>query len=285
LKRILPTGDLAFKKVLASEEHKDILCGLIGDFFDIYVPVNEITIETPYSIDAYKEFVKGEEAISLRQTIKDVAASFKTADFISEIQVSKTRFFDERILMYLFERFCKNYNKAGSMQIDIKGKHNRYSSLRPVYSLNIIGHNHFSGDDEALRIFELYDPKRGKKFNKDLVKLGFFELGKNRIETVNQRHWRDYFTEGEVSADAPEYIKKACQVIEVANLSEEEKKVTTLLEKAQADLDAQISSSYLYGMEDKAEQRAKILLSDGFKFEMVSKYTGLSLEAIQKLQV
>jgi hypothetical protein len=114
---------------------------------------------------------------------------------------------------------------------------------------------------------------------------------------VNQRHWRDYFTAGEVSVDAPEYIKKACQVIEVENLSEEEKKVITLLEKAQADLDAQLSSSYFDGWDDgwdggwdggwdnKAEEIAKILLSDGYKTEMVSKHTGLSLEAIQKLQI
>ena len=31
MERISPTGDLAFKKVLASEENKDILAGLIGD--------------------------------------------------------------------------------------------------------------------------------------------------------------------------------------------------------------------------------------------------------------
>ena len=31
--RISPTGDLAFKKTFASEEHKDVLAGLIGDIF------------------------------------------------------------------------------------------------------------------------------------------------------------------------------------------------------------------------------------------------------------
>ena len=35
MERILPTSDLAFKKVLASEENKDILAGLILDFFGI----------------------------------------------------------------------------------------------------------------------------------------------------------------------------------------------------------------------------------------------------------
>ena len=35
MKRIPSTNDLAIKKVLASEENKDILGGLIQDFFDV----------------------------------------------------------------------------------------------------------------------------------------------------------------------------------------------------------------------------------------------------------
>ena len=104
--RISPTGDLAFKKVFASEETKDVLSGLINDYFEI--AVEEITIENPYSIDAYKEVVKNKEVTVLRHTLTDVSASFKTADFISEIQVKETRFFDERVLYYPFERFCQN---------------------------------------------------------------------------------------------------------------------------------------------------------------------------------
>ena len=58
MNRISPTNDLAFKKVLASEENKDILGGLINDFFDVVA--EEIVIENPYSIEAYIEHVKGQ---------------------------------------------------------------------------------------------------------------------------------------------------------------------------------------------------------------------------------
>ena len=64
MKRISPTNDLAFKKVLASEENKDILGGLINDFFD--VTAEEIVIENPYSIASYIEHVKGGEVVVLR---------------------------------------------------------------------------------------------------------------------------------------------------------------------------------------------------------------------------
>ena len=74
MERISPTNDLAFKKVLASEENKDILQGLIKDFFQI--EVEEIIIENPYSIEAYKPIINGTETNELRQTIKDVSVSF-----------------------------------------------------------------------------------------------------------------------------------------------------------------------------------------------------------------
>jgi len=48
------TNDLMFKKLLASEEHKDILQGFIKDFCGLDVECSEIQIETPYSIDLYK---------------------------------------------------------------------------------------------------------------------------------------------------------------------------------------------------------------------------------------
>ena len=176
LDRILPTGDLAFKKVLASEENKDILAGLIKDFFDIVV--EDLTIVYPYSIAAYKELEKDVKISVFRQTINDVAATFRTADFVSEVQVRKSSFFDERSILYPLERFCGNYNKAGHMVMDAQGKPIRYSSLRPVYSLNILGYTHFPGDDDALRIFELFDTKRNKRFKKDYLRIGYFELTK-----------------------------------------------------------------------------------------------------------
>jgi len=181
LDRISPTSDLAFKKVLASEDTKDILGGFINDFFGIEVTPDEITIKNPYSITVYWEYVNGEEITELHDTIKDIAASFKIADFVSELQIRKTSYFDERALYYPFEQFYKNYDNAGSMKVMKDGRPLRYSSLRPVYALNVLGYNHFQGDNDALRIFELYDPKRNKRYKKDLLKIGFFELSKTNI--------------------------------------------------------------------------------------------------------
>ena len=70
------------------------------------------------------ELVKGEEITVLRNTLKDVAATFRTADFASECQIKKTLFYAERSLLYPLERFCQNYNKSGHMRIDKPGRLN-----------------------------------------------------------------------------------------------------------------------------------------------------------------
>ena len=281
MKRIPATNDLAFKKVLASEENKDILGGLIHDFFGVVA--EELTIINPYSIDVFKEHTKdGVDVNVLRQILRDITATFKVADFVSELQVRKTRFFDERSIYYPLRRFCDNYSIMGSMEAGSDGKPNRYSSLRPVYALNILDYTHFH-DDDSLRIFELYDPKRNKRPIKELLKIGYFELTKNNIETANQRHWHDYFKTGEANADAPDYIKKASSLIEVVNLGEEERKVVNVLEKAQAIVDAEYSSAFFDG---KAEERiiiAKTMLQQGYEPDVVALITGLSLEQVQRL--
>ena len=64
---------------MSSEENKDILAGLIEDFFDIKAKC--LKIEKPYSIAICKELIDQGEVSKLRETLKDVAASFEVADF------------------------------------------------------------------------------------------------------------------------------------------------------------------------------------------------------------
>ena len=328
--RISPAGDLGFKKVLASEGNKDILAGFIRDFYGFDVDESDLVLEHPYSIAAYREYVEGREVSVLRHTGKDVAASFnplidvtallKRADFISEMQIKKARYFAERFLYYPFERFCQNYNKAGFMETGTDGKPNRYSSLRPVYALNIIAEPHFTDDGDALRVFEMYDPRRHKRYPKRLVEIGFFELSKHNVETDNQKQWQDYFRTGIASPNAPDYIHKASQVIDFVNLTEEERAMANVLEKAQALYDAEICDSYFDGMdagiekgkaeglaEGKAEGLAKgkaeglaeglaegmvkeksAIAKNLLQFHMalddVAKMTGLSIQALEALR-
>ena len=233
--RILPTNDLAFKKTFTSNESKDILAGLINDFYLLNVNPEELNLETPYSIETYKKEVedrKKKESAGLQYTIADIVASInnnngvaaivKVANFISEMQIYRTAYFEERFLYYAFDRFCKNYGTV--TPTDDKIKRVKYADLCPVYALNILKQIHFE-DDTALRVFQLYDSVRNKYYPKDLIRIGFFELSKPEVETVNQKHWQDYFNTGKANPDSPSYIIKASQMIEYVNLSEEEREM------------------------------------------------------------
>ena len=172
------------------------------------------------------------------------------------------------------------------MQVDKSGRLNRYSGMKPVYSLNILGYNHFD-DADALRIFELYDPERRKRFDKRLLRLGYFELKKPNVETQNQKHWYDYFNTGTVSPDAPEYIQKAGRIIDFVNLTEEERTVAKSLERAQADYDLDMYSSYVDGVaEGEANEKAKtarLMLGEGLQPELVAKCTELPLDSVMAM--
>jgi predicted transposase/invertase (TIGR01784 family) len=289
--RIPATNDLALRKVLASEENKDILRGLVHDFFKLELELEDIVLDRPYSIKDYREIDKqGNEALVLRQTVPDITASFVCANFTAELQIVKDTWFSVRSLYYAFDCFCSGYNKLDAGTDTSKSM--RFSTLKPVYALNILGFNHFAEDDDALRIFELYDVDRHKAFDREYVKLAYFELKKNNVETENQRHWRDYFTTGEVADDAPDYIKKASHIIEVVNLDKEEREMVDMMERVQAVYDSTVYSSYLDGknegkLEGKLEGTravAKNALDKGASIDFVQEITGLDIQTLLRLQ-
>jgi len=167
LQYVNPTSDLAFKKVLGNNENIHILEGFIKDFFSI--TPEDLVVENPYSIKAYKEFINDKEGFRLRPTISDVAAVMRFADYRSELQLRKGYHFDERSLYYPLDKFVGRYRV-------VQGEDSAYARLRPVYAMNILGFKHFTTDDDGLRIFQLYNPVRNKKFPKNILNFGYFEL-------------------------------------------------------------------------------------------------------------
>ena len=113
-------------------------------------------------------------------------------------------------------------------------------------------------------------------------------------------HWKDYFTTGTVKPDAPEYIRKACRIIDFANLGKEEREVAFALEKGQAIYDAGLVSSYLDGKDDgkaegivegkaegKAERNVEFainMMANGEPIDKIALYTGLKTDQIKTLQ-
>jgi predicted transposase/invertase (TIGR01784 family) len=284
MRHVLPTNDLALKKILASEDSKEIACGFIRDFGDLEVSEQVLTITEPYNIQVYQEKLKetGEDIQKFRQTIRDVSFSARTKDLLVELQVQKEAYFSHRSLYYPFSKYCGNYNREGYMKADEEGKPDRYSSLRPVYSLNILKFTHFA-DEDALRIFRLYDKKREKEFGKDLISIGYFELNKKKGMMGNQGDWRKFFISGEAPEGAPGYIRKAAGIIEYTNMREEERGMIDAMEKAQADIDGYLVTAYYEGKEDTKYEAARNAVAEGLSPEVIHRITGLDIATIQQI--
>jgi len=309
--RIPPTSDLGFRKIMTSPETKDVLQGIIGDFFNLRIPLDEITVTAPYDIKAYREYIKqadgSEKSLAkFRETIQDVTADIKSAGFGAEIQIKNEQYYSIRSVYYACSRFCANYNRTGEMKQLPDGTYLRYSSLKPIYSLNILGYAHFSGDDDALRILTLYDSERKKSLDREYLTIAYFELTKGNVETANLRHWQTYFNTGESADNAPDYIKKATRVIEKANLTQEERDMFEQFERAEERYKNTIYAALLEGEErgmklgeERGEERVKKLweadkkettvaiarnaLQMGMTINEVSRLTGKSEDEIRQL--
>ena len=275
LKYVNPTNDLALKKVLGNNDNIHILGGFIKDF--LFIDPKGLTVENPYSIKAYKELIKDEETYRLRLTISDIAAVMDFADYTSELQIRKESYFDERSLYYPLDKFVSRYKI-------IPNESSAYARLRPIYSMNILGYNHFLEDEDALRIFQLYDPVRKKFFPKKILNLGYFELLKPSVETENQRQWQNYFLQRPLSDDAPDYIKDALHIIDRANMDEEELDMVAKVEYYQSILDNQIHYAKSEGRNEGMIEIAKKLLRRNRPIDEIMEDTGLSREQIEDLR-
>ena len=287
MKYVNPTNDLAFKKVLGSNENIHILAGFIRDFF--FIDPDGLTVENPYSIKAYKEQLKDEKAFRMRLTISDIAAIMSFSDYRSELQVRKENHFDERSIYYPLDKFVGRYKV-------VKDEASGYARLRPIYALNILGFNHFEEDEDALRVFQLYDPVRNKQFPKKLLNLGYFELLKANVETENQRHWQNYFMQRPLSNNAPDYIYDALHIIDRANINEEELKMMAHVEYLQSIYDNQISyakdearkeghkEGHKEGREERNIEIAIKMLRRGTLIDVIVEDTGLDEATVRKLR-
>ena len=277
---ILPTNDLAFKKLFANNQHKEIIKGLIQDFYGI--TIKSIIIENPYSIDEFNDIIdkKGYFAVE----VDSFCTSENNWKFSTEMQLLKRNFYPERSLYYLCGKYNSTYGNTELMRGESK-----YSSLYPTFSINILGYNHFKSDQKAVRRFTLYDEENQQPFHSPgLFTIGFFELRKPEFDRYrNLRHWQDLFLSGQISQDAPSYVKTAADMLKTANFSKEEREMINALEKATQDRIAEREYAFEEGIEkgkkENSVQIAKVLYKKGMSSDEIIDITNLTHEEIQSI--
>lgn len=301
-KRVLTTNDLIFKKVFASPQNNHILIGFINDILEL--EVEEATLEDTYNIQSFYD-EKGEA--NVRYTQVDVLARLKDGSLVGiEMQVYKELLYRERALYYTAQNYSDNYGNRELTLVDDsyrKGEA-KYSALRPVYTICIMVRNVFLEDNQPIHKFTLYDIENQifyKKINnQQLFNIIFLELGKSSPKMQeNVKEWFDYFSYGEVSKNAPEYLQAACKVASYQTLQREEKNMLDTWEKREQA--ALLRDMYVWqsgkeegkaeGKEEgkkegKAEGRQELIssmLSKGKTIDEIVEFTGINKADIEAL--
>ena len=280
--RVLTTEDLVFRKVFASPQYSHILMGFINDVLDL--GVTKVHVEDSYNIRTFYEENKKPKR---GYTQVDVLARLGNGSLVTiEMQVRKRAWFRERALFYLNESYISNY---GNHELEVSQNESsesgrKYSALRPTYGICIMVSNEFKEDNNPVHHFRMYDIENKLLYQnadgQELISMVFLELKKSSDEMKRGlKDWFDYFLNGKVATEAPEYLQEACWVAEYNNLDKEEQAMISAKEKAEQDAGAE--REYIW-QQGRAEI-ISLMLSRGKSLDEIADLTGVDKKEIERI--
>jgi predicted transposase/invertase (TIGR01784 family) len=288
-------NDLLFKRSMANAAYPEVTKHFIEDVLGFEVAA--ITIENPYSIE---EFENAQGDPSLRSTEVDVLVRLADQSLVTvELQCQNQDFYIQRSAFYVASRFIGDYGRLEFQQTLRDAGAEKYSSLYPVYGINLVDFCLFAEDDRCYHHFTFIDADSHELLRCDgLLHLCYIELGKKPPRHL--RHWVDFFNDLPCAADAPDYIRQAYELVDFANLSVKEQQMISAAELREQDYIGQMRYAKRVAMaegraEGEAQGRAegeargrlstaRNLLELGVSVEVIQKATGLTPEEIDALR-
>ena len=302
---ISPRVDIAFKKIFGVEENKDLLMSLINSIVSEEDQVCEITLLNPYNPKNFKQD---------KLSILDIKAKGRDGKrFNIEIQISDEADYDKRALYY----WAKLYTEQLKIAED-------YSTLAKAIGIHILNFTSIPSIDKYHNVFHITEKESGVLYFKDL-ELHTIELKKftnNSDEELSDiiakvknslDMWVAFLTRHDLLKvdNLPQVfndsVKKAINVLDVMNFSEEEREAyeehlkwlrieANTLKKAEAKGKAEgiaegIEKGKAEGLAEglaEGEMKSKLeiarnLLTEGMDIKLISKITGLAEDKIKKL--
>jgi predicted transposase/invertase (TIGR01784 family) len=277
-----PKNDLIFKRVFG--EHKNLCISLINSMLPLDTSQQVVSIE-------YQANELLPEIELLKYSIVDVRCTdAQGRQFIVEMQMYWTESFRSRVLL--------NASKAYVNQLD---RGDGYKLLQPVYVLSFVNENFEKGpgmENEYYHHYQIVNIKDTQKQIKGLEFI-FIELKKfkpqGRVEKKLHELWLRYLTEinestEEVPAELLEYgeTKEAVRYIETAAYTKAQLFAYDKVRDAILSERCLLSDAEEIGMEKGMEKGVKKValtcLKKGMPMEEITELTGLTEEAILRLQ-
>ena len=152
-----------------------------------------------------------------------------------------------------------------------------YPELRPTYVIFICTFDYY-GMEEPIYFFEQYDVKKSLPYGDGTCTIILNTTCPKEKVPEPLRDFFGYLSSQETEGDDP-FIGQIHQMVEDLNGRKEIEQIMTLEE----ELDVRYSIGKKEGREDEKKDTARKMKADGLDDEIISKYTGLSIEEIEKL--
>ena len=262
--------------------------GLEGDEDLLLSFINAIMIDSNFatfkSVEIINPFNLSEKSGN-KESIVDLKAITEDGTVvIIEIQTYSTKNFFERTLYY----WSKNYS-------NILKKGEDYPELKPVISINLIDDILFDKTDNKMHTCYLLKEKNSNKILTDHIQLHYIEIPKFNNDsniTTELKNWI-LFLKSNKEEDMSQLLKEDTifeKAIKKYNyftdnedlLNEYDRRETYLVYQSSLMRGAK-EDGFEEGEKNKAISMATAMKKDGADINLISKYTGLTIDEIKKL--
>ena len=295
MEKISPRVDVAFKKIFGVEENKDLLISLINSIVGKEDQVLDITLLNPYNPQNFRQD---------KLSILDIKAKgIDGKRFNIEIQISDEADYDKRALYY----WAKLYTEQLKVAQD-------YSTLAKAIGIHILNFTSIPEAENYHNVFHITEKENGFAYFKDL-ELHTIELNKFTCDSSEELQdivaktrnaldmWLTFLTRHDLlKADRlpkeldNDKLKKALNVLDVLNFSEEERELyedhlkwlrieaNTLKKTAEKAKEEGIAEGIEKGIEKRNIEVAINMIKQKLDNKLIASVTGLTLEEILKLK-
>ena len=271
-------NDFFIRYFFGLEGHEDLLLSFINA---IMIDSNFATFK---SVEIINPFNLSEKANNKESIVDLKAVTEDGIIVIIEIQTYSTKNFFERTLYY----WSKNYS-------NVLKKGEDYPELKPVISINLIDDILFDKTDNKMHTCYLLKEKNTNKILTDHIQLHYVEIPKfDENANINKelKNWI-LFLKSNKEEDMSQLLKEDTifeKAIKKYNYFTDNKDLLNEYDRREAYLVYQSSlmrgakeDGFEEGKKNKAISMATAMKKDGADINLISKYTGLTIDEIKKL--
>lgn len=274
---IRPTNDFAFKKTFGTVENKSVLISLLNAILNLPVPISDVTLENPFTVQDFKED---------KLSILDIRATdSQGAIFDIEMQMANVPGMPQRLVYY----GCKIYTEQLQSGED-------YRELNPAFSICIINGLLWSDSQQVHHAFRLTDQRSGRTLTNTLeihtIELGQHQLTESQLATAGPLdcwlYWMKYADQYDAkdleSLFPKSEMLKATQTIEKISEITEDKLMYDSREKAIRDETWRLNATFADGEAKGIEKGIEKGIQKGIQKGIKQGNKNGKIELVQTLQ-